>query len=173
VSGLLQDLAEALLSEAALVLFQAFGADNFPEFYVQDLARTPMVERLHRCRTRDRRDDPFDRERPAFEALASPDSSRADADYYSRQMVRVVSLIEEAVDILFDVGEEFASRYVELPAQEHMARCLRRLREQQSPSERAAFVAESNRLRALVGQPPDTWENIVTVVLKRPGWSRS
>lgn len=161
--GLLQDLAEATLSEATLVLFQVFGADYFPEFYVQDLARTPMVERLHRRRKGGRRQDSFDRERPAFEAL--PPSPRAESAYYRRQMIRVESLIEEAVDILFDVGEEYASRYVELPAQEHMARCLRRLREQQSPSERAAFVAESNRLRALVGQPPETWENLVTVVL--------
>lgn len=47
MSGLLQDLAEAALSEATLLLFTIFGADNFPEFYVQEFARTPMVRRLY------------------------------------------------------------------------------------------------------------------------------
>ena len=181
--GLLQDLAEAALSEATLVLFQVFGADNFPEFYVQELARTPMVRRLYLRMNWDRLDYRVLRaksvtpsEKPAeisaSNALAPLDPSRAEMAYYSQQRARIEKLLEEAVDILLERGEELASSYIALPAQEHMARCLRRLREQQSPSERAAFVAETNRLLALVGRPPDTWENIVTVVLMRPGWSR-
>jgi hypothetical protein len=179
MAGQLQDLAEALLSEATLVLFQAFGADNFPEFYVQDLARTPMVLRLHRRRYWDRlayrlerakRVTPIEEpsETPAVEALAPLDSSRAEEAYYRRQQALVENLLEKAVDVLFEGGDEFAWTYIDLHAQEHMARCLRQFRERQSPSERDAFVAETNWLRALAGQPPDTWVNIVTVVPKRP-----
>ena len=137
-----------------------------------------MRERLHELRTQDDPRYRFHRAKPV--ALSCPSEPVAasstlqslDDEGYRRLLALADRRLAEAVDALYEVDAAFAEGYVERSAQNHMAACLRWIRAQENPSERAALVTEVNRLRASVGLGPMTWDSLVTVPPVAPRSSR-
>jgi len=162
--------AESLLSEAVEILYSGFRNNDYPEHYVRSDVPRVMRERLHKLRTPD---DPvyrFHRAKPVAlpaEPSSVPDGSALqplDTEAYSRLIALANSRVAEAVEALWEGGAAFTEDYIEGSAQKHMAACLRWVRAQESPAERAALVAEVNRLRALVEMGPLAWEEVVTAL---------
>lgn len=86
-----------------------------------------------------------------------------DREGYRRLLSLADRRLAEAVDALFEADAAFVEDYVKTSAQSHMAACLRWIRAQETPSERAALVTEANRLRAFVGLGPAAWGEVVRV----------
>jgi hypothetical protein len=137
--------------------------------YISSLAPSKMERRLHELRTLDDPTYRFHRAKaiaPPSEPPPTPDDSvpqPLDSEGYRRLIAIADRRVAEAVDALWEGGAAFAEDYMENSAQNHMAACLRWVRAQESPAERAALVTEVNRLRASVGLEPVCWEEVVTV----------
>jgi hypothetical protein len=142
--------AESLLEEAVLLIYGAFRTNDFPEHYVRCLAPATLRARLYELRTQ--------RSRMSLGRLPS------DEEGYLRLFMRAEEIVATALSALWAVDPRLAEHYVTTAAQAHMTACLRRFREEETDSDRAALVGEVTRLRALIGEGPITWEEIVNVV---------
>lgn len=161
--------AEALLSEAVMILYSGYRNNDFPEHYISSIVPSQMERRLHELRTLNDPTYRFHRAKaipPSSEPRLDPAGSMLqplDSEGYRQLIEGADSKVTEAVDALWEGGVGFAQDYIVSSAQNHMAACLRWIRAQESPAERAALVDEVNRLRKSVGLGPVRWEEVVSV----------
>jgi hypothetical protein len=158
--------AESLLSEAVMILYAGFHTNDFPEHYIRSHVPRIMWERSHELLALD---DPFyrfARAQPIAEhSTDSTDPGTAlvlEGESFRRLIALTDAGVANAVDALWENGLAFVEDYIKRSAQDHMAACLRWIRAQETPSERAALLEEVNRLRSSVDLAPLSWEQVVS-----------
>jgi len=161
--------AESLLFEAVLILFTDSRANDFPETYIRSLATGKIPERLHELRTLDdpgyrgNRAEPVALPEPTLHP-ASSGLKAHDEESFRWLLDLADRRLAEAINALCEGDAALAEDSVTTFVQGHMVASLRRLREQETPSERTALVIEVNRKRASFRLPPKDLEHIVTVL---------
>jgi hypothetical protein len=158
-------VVDALLSGCVSLLFSTSRQNDFPEFYVRQLAHERLLARLSALRQGSERRvlfDPHHGMRILTGSVGASGPAPA-AEFGTSELILLAGQqLSDAVDVLIGFGIEWAEDYIRWSAVSYMSGVLRQLRDQEAPSERDAFVSAVNRSRALVGQDPLDWEGIVT-----------
>jgi hypothetical protein len=174
------ELAEALLSDAVLHLYASAPGDTMPEYFVRDMAKYKMIRGIQDPKTLEKSVHGFRGVKPLLASrpavpMTFPSIRLALQSLEKVPVPRLLDLSEariaDAVIVLCKFDIKVAKDYVNNSAQKFMEACLRRLREEESPEQRAALVAEANKWR----RPEDalTWEQIVTALPVGPNKAKS
>ena len=173
-------LVEALLDDCVTQLYQASAFNGFPECYLRGLAWDKLIRRLEDLESGRAAWRMLYSPREDWVTIRSPEGETTEgpikwaleppAQLGTQGLLEVADQrLADAVDVLFNgVGPAMARNYLNVAAMSHLAAGLRRLREKETPEERAELVITVNRLRALTGQQPSDWEEVVRVELPKP-----
>jgi hypothetical protein len=160
--------AESLLADVVSILYAAFRANNDSEDYIRSLVLLKIRERLDELRALKNsanRVGPVQRgARPTRRLRLPPVGANLlppSAEGIIHRMFGFADeRLAEAVDALGKVDFDIAQRYLETAAEKDIDACLLLTRARETPSERAALIAEVNTIRESAGREPLDGEQV-------------